>query len=97
MRRITQNTITDRIFGNRQDRQAVNVVGNARGITVALRLWSKRPLGHDRRAYHGMTSAAMSCHAAYAAAADWVRGWVVGPKSAFCCPAFVELTADGRC
>ena len=54
MRRMTQSTITDRIFGIRQDRQAVAVVGNARRMTGLLRLWGKRTLCHYRRYHHAL-------------------------------------------
>ncbi len=77
MRRINQNTITDRIFGDCQDCQAVTVVVSTRRLTVLLCLWGKRTLRHYCRKIHAisawnsarpMATEQISCPAQHAAA-----------------------------
>jgi hypothetical protein len=97
MRRITHSSNSDRVFGNRQDRQAVVVAGNARSITVSQRLSSKRQHGHDQRAKHLLQAAAASCFAVWANVTDWLCDLAyVGPMPALCYPARVEANTGRR-
>jgi hypothetical protein len=94
MRRITQNTISDRIFGIRQDRQGVAVVGIARCMTVLLVLLSKRGRAHFGRKLH-----ALEAWLSAGLMPSELIGWQ--PPSRQCvAPAYpvrVEAVNGGRC
>ena len=94
MRRMTQSTITDRIFGTCQDRQAIAVVGNVRRMTGLLRLWGKRTLCHDRWYYHALLA---WCSARLTATEPISRQSHWRHAAAWSRLAFVEAVASGRC
>jgi hypothetical protein len=98
MRRNTQSTITDRILGICRDRQAVSAEGRTRRVTVLLGLWRKRPSHHQRHPYQSPTSFLMSCLGVGSLVTGMVRNWEHwGDEMAFCCPAWVEVSAsEGR-
>jgi hypothetical protein len=94
MRRITQNTISDRVLGIRRDRQGIAVVSVARCMTVLLGFLCKHAGRHFGQKYYAF--------------AAWISAWMLSSEAfrwqqpsrqfaALACPAPVEVVSAQRC